>query len=112
MILLENSVTNFMLCLFSEIRWTKLYQKLPRTSGRNPKEHKKQLMVRPQFPTVYLENKMPDVSSISEEVVVINDWKIGDLVDWWVDGCYWSGWLKFDDQKYKVILFAFFFLNK
>lgn len=87
-----------------KIRWTKLYQKLPRTSGRNPKEHKKQLMVRPQFPTVYLENKMPDVSSISEEVVVINDWKIGDLVDWWVDGCYWSGWLKFDDQKYKIEL--------
>ena len=52
----------------------------------------KVLMVRPRFPTVYRENEKLDVNAISEVIVIINDtWKVGDLVDWFTDGCYWCG---------------------
>ncbi|XP_059446697.1 uncharacterized protein LOC132178268 [Corylus avellana] len=68
-------------------KWTQLYQK-----RRNWKEVKRQLMVRPQFPPIFRESQMPDVNSILEVVVIVdNVWKVGDLVDWLMDSCYWSG---------------------
>ncbi|KAG7991859.1 hypothetical protein I3843_02G099900 [Carya illinoinensis] len=69
------------------IKWTQLYQK----PGKS-RELKKQLMVRPQFPRIYRESQMPDVSTILEvAVIVVDSWQVGNLVDWWTDGCYWSG---------------------
>ncbi|KAL5995167.1 hypothetical protein ACLOJK_025225 [Asimina triloba] len=51
-----------------------------------------ELMVRPRFPPCYKESQMPDTRTASEVVVIANDlWKPGDLVDWWSDGCFWSG---------------------
>ncbi|XP_042517674.1 uncharacterized protein LOC122091685 isoform X2 [Macadamia integrifolia] len=68
--------------------WTKLYQKPP-TDGKG--ERKMELMVRPSFPPIYRESQIPDASALSGVVVIIaNVWKVGDLVDWWTDGCYWS----------------------
>ncbi|XP_024019959.1 uncharacterized protein LOC112091196 isoform X2 [Morus notabilis] len=64
-------------------------------------------MLRPRFPPVYRESQMPDVSAISEVVVIVNDsWKVGDLVDWWQDGCYWSGRIAevLEDGKYQMDL--------
>ncbi|KAH7522156.1 hypothetical protein FEM48_Zijuj07G0108400 [Ziziphus jujuba var. spinosa] len=50
------------------------------------------LMVRPSFPTICHKSEMPDINTIKEVVVIIADsWKVGDLVDWWFDSCYWSG---------------------
>ncbi len=50
------------------------------------------LMMRPPFPSIYHESERPDANTILEAVVVVSDaWKVGDLVDWWKDGCYWSG---------------------
>ncbi|XP_038875673.1 uncharacterized protein LOC120068068 isoform X2 [Benincasa hispida] len=77
-----------------EVKWTKPFQKPPAAFGISSTGPKGQLMVRPQFPQVYRENQLSDVSTNSElEVtVVVNDvWKVGDLVDWWKDNCYWSG---------------------
>lgn len=64
-------------------------------------------MLRPYFPPVYHESTMPDVNTIAEVVVLVGDvWKVGDLVDWWKDGCYWSGRVTevLGNEKVKVIL--------
>ncbi|KAG2722125.1 hypothetical protein I3760_02G115700 [Carya illinoinensis] len=85
------------------IKWTQLYQK----PGKS-RELKKQLMVRPQFPRIYRESQMPDVSTILEvAVIVVDSWQVGNLVDWWTDGCYWSGRVVelLGDNKVKVELF-------
>ncbi|KAJ4968084.1 hypothetical protein NE237_014785 [Protea cynaroides] len=77
--------------------WTKLYQKPPneransRADRANSREKKMELMVRPSFPPVYRESQIHDVSAVSEVVVIVaNVWKVGDLVDWWTDGCHWT----------------------
>ncbi|XP_028055200.1 uncharacterized protein LOC114259392 isoform X1 [Camellia sinensis] len=75
-----------------KIKSTRIYQ-VPPTS-RRPKEKNipRQLMVRPGYPPIYLESQMPHGNAISEVTVVISGvWKVGDLVDWFTDGCYWSG---------------------
>lgn len=78
-------------------RWTKIYQ-LP--SGKKKKRVGMQLIMRPQYPYRYNEIQIPVVGMIMEatadritEVTVSVDdtWKVGDLVDWWSDDCYWSG---------------------
>lgn len=87
-----------------EIRWTKLYQKP--VGGSRSKEMKRQIMVRPSFPPIFCESQMPDVNNITEVVVIVNDvWKVGDLVDWWTDNCYWTGRLTeiLGDGKARVI---------
>ena len=65
-------------------------------------------MVRPRFPPVYRKGQMPDANTISEAVVVVlvnNTWKVGDLIDWWEDGCYWSGSITkiLKDDKVEVV---------
>ncbi|XVE81778.1 hypothetical protein DITRI_Ditri15bG0093300 [Diplodiscus trichospermus] len=85
-----------------KILWTRLYQK-----GSKAKNARLTLMVRPQFPSLYRESQMPDVNTILEEVVIVNDvWKVGDLVDWWTDNCFWSGRIteKLGDEKFKIEL--------
>uniref|UniRef100_A0A5B6YYU9 Agenet domain-containing protein n=1 Tax=Davidia involucrata TaxID=16924 RepID=A0A5B6YYU9_DAVIN len=73
-----------------KINWTKLYQ-VPPIYGKK-KETKRQLMVRPQYPPICHEKQMPRVNTNSEVTVIVDGvWKVGDLVDWWTDGCYWSG---------------------
>uniref|UniRef100_A0A9I9E1Y1 Agenet domain-containing protein n=2 Tax=Cucumis melo TaxID=3656 RepID=A0A9I9E1Y1_CUCME len=77
-----------------ELKWTKPFQKPPAAFGIPSTGPKGQLMVRPQFPQVYREKQLSDVCTNSqlEVTVVVNDvWKVGDLVDWWKDNCYWSG---------------------
>lgn len=49
------------------------------------------IIVNPSFPTFYCKSDKPDDITISEVAVLVNDeWKVGDLVDWWTGGCYWS----------------------
>lgn len=73
-----------------KVKWTKLYQ-VPQYHGGKSKEIKRQLMVRPSYPPMFYESQMPDISVISEVTVIVDGvWKVGDLVDWWTDGCYWS----------------------
>ncbi|KAJ9700584.1 hypothetical protein PVL29_006069 [Vitis rotundifolia] len=74
-----------------KLNWTKLYQK-PQISNSKLKEKKRQLMVRPCFPSIYHVSQKPDINTIAKVMVLVNDvWKVGDEVDWWTDGCYWSG---------------------
>ncbi|KAL5702002.1 hypothetical protein ACHQM5_027276 [Ranunculus cassubicifolius] len=73
-----------------KIRWEKIYQMPP---PGVPKEEKKlHLMVRPTFPSFHHESQPPDTCTTSEVIAIVNDvWKVGDLVDWLRDDCYWSG---------------------
>ncbi|PKU73695.1 uncharacterized protein LOC110112796 isoform X1 [Dendrobium catenatum] len=49
-------------------------------------------MVRPRYPPFCHKSELPDVLPESDVIVIVNDsWKVGDLVDWWCDGCFWSG---------------------
>ncbi|GMH08511.1 hypothetical protein Nepgr_010351 [Nepenthes gracilis] len=88
-----------------KIRSVRLYQKPPKKS--NTREEKLELMVRPHYPVIYRESEMPDVGTISE-VIVVTDcaWKVGDLVDWFTDGCFWSGRVTeiVDDNMVKIEL--------
>lgn len=73
------------------MKWTRVYQKIPGVSKKS-KSLKVQLMLRPRFPPIYNRSTIPDANARAEVVVIVNDdWKVGDLVDWWKDGCYWSG---------------------
>ncbi|KAE9618229.1 putative Agenet-like domain-containing protein [Lupinus albus] len=70
-----------------KLTWFKLYQK-PGTS----KLHTRELMLRPSFPTICHESQELDVNTITEVIVIVNNvWRVGDFVDWFKDGCYWSG---------------------
>ncbi|KAI7747006.1 hypothetical protein M8C21_012657 [Ambrosia artemisiifolia] len=69
--------------------WVKIYQMPP--YGRKSKHIKRQLMVRPQYPVIYYKDNMPSDNSISKPCVVIDGtWKVGNMVDWSKDDCYWS----------------------
>ncbi|KAK9939735.1 hypothetical protein M0R45_016424 [Rubus argutus] len=88
-----------------KITWEKIYQNNPADGKRTRKA--KILMMRPPFPPIYHESKRPDVHTILEVVVIVNNaWKVGDFVDWWKDGCYWSGKVAevLGDEKVKVEL--------
>ncbi|MFS7941542.1 putative Agenet-like domain-containing protein [Helianthus anomalus] len=72
-----------------EPSWVKIYQ-MP-LYARKSKHIKRQLMVRPQYPAIYYKDQMPPLSSISQESVVIHGkWKVGNMVDWFKDDCFWS----------------------
>lgn len=50
------------------------------------------LMLRPSFPPFYHQSQLPGSFPESDVVAIVHDtWKVGDLVDWSFDGCYWSG---------------------
>ncbi|XP_030456765.1 uncharacterized protein LOC115677697 isoform X1 [Syzygium oleosum] len=90
-----------------KISRTKVYQMPPHSSVDAKMKRKKQLMVRPRFPSVYHRSEMPNVRSISEVAVTVDDdWKVGDMVDWWTDGCYWSGRVTkvLADKKFQIEL--------
>lgn len=95
----------------AETTWTKLYQKPRYHSNRYSKQTEFEIMLRPRFPPVFRESQMPDASAISEVVVIVNDaWKVGDLVDWWKDECYWSGKITrtLEDGKLQVVFVQLF----
>ncbi|KAI3745313.1 hypothetical protein L1987_58424 [Smallanthus sonchifolius] len=73
----------------TKLKWEKIYQ-VPHY-GRKLKHIKGQLMVQPQYPALYNKSEMPSLMSISQACVVTDGaWKVGDLVDWFEEGCHWS----------------------
>lgn len=49
-------------------------------------------MIRPSFPQWYYGNEVPEQFSDSDVTAIVDEsWKVGDLVDWLNEGCYWSG---------------------
>lgn len=71
------------------------------------------LMVRPQYPPICKESEVAHANTLSEVTVARNGvWNVGDLVDWWMDGCYWSGRVTqiLGDDKVQVIIFQLLLL--
>ncbi|MCO5601838.1 hypothetical protein L7F22_055963 [Adiantum nelumboides] len=63
----------------------KAYQQDP--SGKK----KRVLMVRPSFPLMFIGVEESIINDAAGPVVVVNDnWWVGDLVDWFTDGCFWA----------------------
>ncbi|XP_030512980.1 uncharacterized protein LOC115727014 isoform X1 [Rhodamnia argentea] len=92
-----------------KITWTNVYEKSPHSPVDAKLKRKKQLMVRPRFPSVYHRSEMPNGRSISDVAVIVDDdWKVGDMVDWWSDDCYWSGRVTevLADKKFQIELHA------
>ncbi|KAG5383271.1 hypothetical protein IGI04_034741 [Brassica rapa subsp. trilocularis] len=85
------------------IHTTKVFQK---RQGENDNI----LMVRPIRPRQSHENEegCGREEEEEEEVVVVHRlWKVGDLVDWWKDDCYWSGTVlevREEDETVKIEL--------
>lgn len=49
-------------------------------------------MIRPSFPNWYCVPEVPEqFPNIDITAIVDETWKVGDLVDWLNEGCYWSG---------------------
>lgn len=70
--------------------WERLYKIPPkycRKAGQN-----RELMLRPPYPRWCGDNYIPEYGQKMDVVaVVINPWKVGDLVDWWHNSCFWTG---------------------
>ncbi|KAL0710356.1 hypothetical protein Bca4012_017334 [Brassica carinata] len=66
-----------------EIHQTQVYQ-------RFEDEEKEWLMVRPSYPPYYQEREVRKIEADQAPLVVVHSsWKVGDLVDWWKDDCFW-----------------------
>ncbi|KAJ3707922.1 hypothetical protein LUZ61_011627 [Rhynchospora tenuis] len=75
-----------------KIQWTNIYRIPPKERGASDKQRKKELMIRPSFPPFHKVSEHAPQHSPAEVKAVVNDvWKIGDLVDLWCEGCFWSG---------------------
>ncbi|VFQ76820.1 unnamed protein product [Cuscuta campestris] len=74
-----------------KLTWMRLYQYPLYRVGKS-KQAERQLMLRPSYPPIYSGNEVSDESSVPEvRVIIQGKWKVGDLVDWWSSGCFWSG---------------------
>ncbi|KAJ3704573.1 hypothetical protein LUZ61_008278 [Rhynchospora tenuis] len=80
-----------------KVTWTSAYEAAPKDSS-SCQTHRtaKELMFRPPFPSFHKESQQPlsmlTQTPLAEVTAVVNDvWRVGDLVDLWCDGCYWSG---------------------
>ncbi|XP_058200561.1 uncharacterized protein LOC131315400 isoform X4 [Rhododendron vialii] len=83
-----------------KVKWTRIYQ-VPKIGRKRATKVVKMLMLRPQYPPICSESEA-HADTISEVKVARNGvWNVGDLVDWWSDGCYWSGKVTkiLDDEK-------------
>ncbi|KAI7745390.1 hypothetical protein M8C21_011209 [Ambrosia artemisiifolia] len=91
----------------AELTWEEIYQEGP--SSRKSKRVKRYLMMRPEYPMTYKKSEnMPPLDSISQVCVIVDGtWKVGDLVDWFTDGCYWSATVVkvLSNDKFQIEIF-------
>lgn len=75
-----------------KIKWVRLFNRSPYQKQEFGLHDKMELMLRPSYPPVYRASELPDKLPESDVLVIVNDtWQVGDLIDWWYDGCFWSG---------------------
>ncbi|XP_062179281.1 uncharacterized protein LOC133883901 [Phragmites australis] len=88
--------------------WTELFQKNPACSKQKSSESS-QIMIRPSFPQWYWRDQVPGQFPNSDVIATVYEtWKVGDLVDWLSEGCYWSGTITklLNEDTVKVELLA------
>ncbi|KAM0919844.1 hypothetical protein ACQ4PT_007988 [Festuca glaucescens] len=74
--------------------WTRLYKippKYRRKAGQKAGQNR-ELMLRPPYPRWCRDNYIPEHGQKMDVVAVVsNPWKVGDLIDWWHNSCFWTG---------------------
>jgi len=88
--------------------WVQVFEKNPKSSKKNSKESI-QLMIRPSFPQWCYGHEVPEQFPNSVVTAIVDEaWKVGDLVDWLNEGCYWSGKITklLDEDRVEVKLLA------
>ncbi|WVZ96191.1 hypothetical protein U9M48_041860 [Paspalum notatum var. saurae] len=74
-----------------EMEWVSVFQKNPANSNQNSRENT-EIMIRPSFPQWYYGHEDIEQFPVSGVTTIVDEtWKVGDLVDWLNEGCYWSG---------------------
>ncbi|WVZ96190.1 hypothetical protein U9M48_041859 [Paspalum notatum var. saurae] len=74
-----------------EMEWVGVFQKNPASSNQNSGEST-EIMIRPSFPQWYYGHEVPEQLPVSDVTAIVDEtWKVGDLVDWFKQGCFWSG---------------------
>ena len=49
-------------------------------------------MLRPSFPRWYMEGQVPEQLPDNDVIAIVSEsWKVGHIIDWLSEGCYWSG---------------------
>ncbi|KAL5202639.1 hypothetical protein ABZP36_013591 [Zizania latifolia] len=72
-------------------KWTRVFQKNPAYRMKNPHAGR-QFLLRPPFPQLYQRDQVPEHFQKSNVVACVCDtWKVGDLIDWLSEDCYWTG---------------------
>ncbi|MCL7034958.1 hypothetical protein MKW94_015962 [Papaver nudicaule] len=81
--------------------WINLYEKNQSPVGKPGESKERHLMLRPIYPQIYNQSQMSNVCEISGTVGIVDGtWEVGDLVDWFRNGCYWSARItKLLDEK-------------
>ncbi|TVU17911.1 hypothetical protein EJB05_33973 [Eragrostis curvula] len=69
--------------------WVRLFQKNPPCSKQPSRDD---IMIRPSFPQWHWKDQVPEELPDNDIIATVDEtWKIGDLVDWFSQDCYWSG---------------------
>ncbi|MCL7034957.1 hypothetical protein MKW94_015961 [Papaver nudicaule] len=87
--------------------WTNLYEYQESPAEKHNDSKEKHLMLRPSYPQIYCQSQMPDMREVSETVGIVDGtWEVGDMVDWFNKGSYWSGRItqKLDDKNVEIQL--------
>jgi hypothetical protein len=75
-------------CFPSDNEWIRPFQKNPACYKQQSTE---QIMLRPSFPQWYLRDQVPQQLPDNDVIAIVYEsWKVGDMVDWLSEGCYWS----------------------
>lgn len=85
--------------------WTRLYQIPPKYRKRKACQNR-ELMLRPSFPQWCWDNCIPEYGQKMDNLAVVSSpWKVGDLIDWWYNGCFWTGKITelLGDGKVKIV---------
>ncbi|KAL6865335.1 hypothetical protein ACP4OV_016486 [Aristida adscensionis] len=70
--------------------WIRLFQKNPACCKQESTESS-EIMIRPSFPKWYWGSQVPELFPSSDVIAAVDEsWKVGDLVDWLSEDCYWS----------------------
>ncbi|KAI3933897.1 hypothetical protein MKX01_028223 [Papaver californicum] len=74
--------------------WINLYEYHQSPAGKHSDSENRHLMLRPSYPQIYHQSQMTDTCEVLEIVGIVDGtWEVGDMVDWFRNGCYWSGWI-------------------
>lgn len=71
--------------------WINLYEHHSSLAEKRSDSENKHLMLRPSYPQICHQSQMPDTCVVLETVGIVDGtWEVGDMVDWFRKGCYWS----------------------